>query len=289
MNWFTLQHMFLSSWFLSSVFQTSKVKSKGWGNASVDLDEMRGNCRLLYGFYMLYAFYMVHYSYSLSFHVHFANEPASCRADHRLENQAADWDRYGWGLGLIIAILGFFKLKFGQFDYTRLTGDVTGISLVDPQQNLKSCSFTIMYGQQWWIMVSQWSINSEPTGNLSLSNSSIQKVVFHYPIGYWLYIYGIIWFYHDPHCLNWGCNWNYPCTTCETLYDVLYFHDMLNILSHIFNISLYVMEYHGISLRHILPTPIDTERARHRAPRPTPCCTARQLGQGPKCGATRRG
>ena len=106
-------------------------------------------------------------------------------------------------------------------------------------------------------MVSQWSINrGTHRKNKSLSNSSIQKVVFHYPIGYWLYIY--IWFYHDLHCLNWGCKWNYPCTTCETLYDVLYFHDMLNILSHIFNKSLYVVEYHGISLRHILPTPKPT-------------------------------
>jgi hypothetical protein len=155
----------------------------------------------------------------------------------------------------------------------------------------------------WKVAVSQlcmvnngesWSVNGQSTVNpqeisvsailVSRKLSSIIRLV----IGY-IYIYGIIWFYHDPHCLNWGCNWNYPCTTCETLYDVLYFHDMLNILSHIFNISLYVMEYHGISLRHILPTPIDTERARHRAPRPTPCCTARQLGQGPKCGATRRG
>ena len=185
MYWFTLQHMFLSSWFLSSVFQTSKVKSKGWGNASVDLDEMRGNCRLLYGFYMLSIWFTIVIHYHSMYILPMNPQAAGPTTGWKTRRQTGMGMVGGWALSL--PYLAFLKLKFGQFDYTRLTGS----SLVDPQQNLKSCSFTIMYGQQWWIMVSQWSIKSEPTGNLSLSNSSIQKVVFHYPIGYWLYI----WYY----------------------------------------------------------------------------------------------
>ena len=120
MYWFTLQHMFLSSWFLSSVFQTSKVKSKGWGNASVDLDEMRGNCRLLYGFYMLSIWFTIVIHYHSMYILPMNPQAAGPTTGWKTRRQTGMGMVGGWALSL--PYLAFLKLKFGQFDYTRLTG-----------------------------------------------------------------------------------------------------------------------------------------------------------------------
>ena len=101
-----------------------------------------------------------------------------------------------------------------------------------------------------------------------------------------IYSYSFFWY-----------SWHEPCTTRGKLYDIIYLIVICLTYFHIFSTYHYmswkIMEYHAMSLQHILQSPhfrlVNVDRSpRHRAPRATPCRAARQLGQGPKCGAARR-